>query len=298
MGQNDENDAFEMPPLDAGANVMPEPETDDFESDESVPVPPTDEPETTPEKPGEPEPEVDGDDTPDADPDIVGLLQGEEASAKEPDWKADPEYQKYQEWLKAQNPAQQEQKPEEQKPIDTNKLDFDISPEEYEDIFDADNGPKVFKSILGKQAEVLQNQARAMQAAMITQLNQVLEKNWLMQAQNQERMLYLHDALKENPELAITENQKAFSRAMEKAIEAHDDPGDQVKNAVDAFNKALVVAKKVKATGDRVDVRPKQNAPRTTGASPRELHKSTGQKPADVAGLGFLASAIKRGGGI
>lgn len=300
MGQrNETNEAFEMPPLDAGADVVPEPETEDFEPDESVPIPPTDEPEATTEQPGEQNHELDGAATPEddvADPDILGLLKGEDAPAEDPGWKSDPEYQKYQEWLKAQGQAAVPE--QEQTPIDTNKLDFDLTQDEYEDIFDSDIGPQAFKSILGKQAEVLQNQSRAMQAAMVSQLNETLNKNWLMQMQNQERMLYLHDAVKDNPELVIPENQKAFSRAMEKAITAHDDPGDQVKNAVDAFNKAMVVAKKVKATGDRVDVRGKQAAPRTTGASPRELHKGTGQKAADVAGLGFLASAINRGGGI
>lgn len=178
--------------------------------------------------------------------------------------------------------AQLQQRPE-LPPYDPNLEQFAITGEDYDKAFES---PEGLMGVLTKYGSHIQNQSRGELNALLHQVNEAFVDQRLSLIRDMEKMLYLHQALQDNPE--IFEKEAGFRVALSAADKKHSDPKEQVQYAVETLRKALVKMNAVKETGNRVDVRGKQTPHRAASSTPRSL--STRSKPAseDNSGLGFL----------
>lgn len=279
-----------IPPLDAGASdtlpdldPAPTPDLEPVVPDPAPADPPAPEPDPEPVKPeeGAPEPEPKGDDI---DHDILSAFSddGTEQPPVAPDavpqgispedWAA---YQKFKA-AQAAPPATPEPKP---------LAESDITDEDFNNAFD---NPDAFRGALSKAAN---SAAARVRDELGARLAKVAEGLYNDMASHMEQMFYIMEASKETPE--IFQYQKAFKAAYAKTY-ANAKEGDlktPVDEAVKLFKKTFTQFQAIKSN-KKVDVRPKQTAPKGAGGSSnRELHKT--EKQPEDGNLGFLASLYK-----
>jgi hypothetical protein len=279
-GANGSTSEGGLPPLDAGAagSTYKEPEPD------MAPDPVSDEPVDEPVVKDTPAEDSDDEQS----PILKSLLEGEDSPAQTPaipEGVTSEEWATFQAWRAAQG---QPQMPTDPKPDSTESslpsTFFELSDEEFDAAFDSKDG---LSKILGKVHDAHTKQLQAQQA----QFQQVLGDVYAGIMANAEQMVYLNDVFKENPEIAQYERQLKIALDLAK----QQKPGDlyeQVQEAVAMLKSDLGKFEKIKST-KRVDVRPKQNAPRHSGSSPRTLN-SGGKQEAQPGGLDFLAKVIGR----
>ena len=267
----------EMPPLDAGDESKPKPEVRYVErkqeKSESAPTP-----EVSEESEAEPESESEDDD------EILNLITGgaktEEAETpateklpagvSEEDWKAFQAYKQSQ-----QVPSQ---KPEPEPPVPVN---LEITPEDFDAAFEDVDG---LKSVLNKATTAANVRLKNELYGNLQQAFETFGNNVISTI---EQMIYLHEAVKEVPE--IYNYPDAFRVAYAKAFKSapKGDLRTPVTKAVEAMRREMARAERIGKT-KKVDVRGEQKAPKGPKVTGRNSHKA--KNASDDDGLGFLAA--------
>ena len=267
----------EMPPLDAGDESKPKPEVRYVErkqeKSESAPTP-----EVSEESEAEPESESEDDD------EILNLITGgaktEEAETpateklpagvSEEDWKAFQAYKQSQ-----QVPSQ---KPEPEPPVPVN---LEITPEDFDAAFENVDG---LKSVLNKATTAANVRLKNELYGNLQQAFETFGNNVISTI---EQMIYLHEAVKEAPE--IYNYPDAFRVAYAKAFKSapKGDLRTPVTKAVETMRREMARAERIGKT-KKVDVRGEQKAPKGPKVTGRNSHKA--KNASDDDGLGFLAA--------
>ena len=267
----------EMPPLDAGDESKPKPEVRYVErkqeKSESAPTP-----EVSEESEAESESESEDDD------EILNLITGgaktEEAETpateklpagvSEEDWKAFQAYKQSQ-----QVPSQ---KPEPEPPVPVN---LEITPEDFDAAFEDVDG---LKSVLNKATTAANVRLKNELYGNLQQAFETFGNNVISTI---EQMIYLHEAVKEVPE--IYNYPDAFRVAYAKAFKSapKGDLRTPVTKAVEAMRREMARAERIGKT-KKVDVRGEQKAPKGPKVTGRNSHKA--KNASDDDGLGFLAA--------
>jgi len=267
----------EMPPLDAGDESKPKPEVRYVErkqeKSESAPTP-----EVSEESEAEPESESEDDD------EILNLITGgaktEEAETpateklpagvSEEDWKAFQAYKQSQ-----QVPSQE---PEPEPPVPVN---LEITPEDFDAAFESVDG---LKSVLNKATTAANVRLKNELYGNLQQAFETFGNNVISTV---EQMIYLHEAVKEVPE--IYNYPDAFRVAYAKAFKSapKGDLRTPVTKAVEAMRREMARAERIGKT-KKVDVRGEQKAPKGPKVTGRNSHKA--KNASDDDGLGFLAA--------
>jgi len=267
----------EMPPLDAGDESKPKPEVRYVErkqeKSESAPTP-----EVSEESEAEPESESEDDD------EILNLITGgaktEEAETpateklpagvSEEDWKAFQAYKQSQ-----QVPSQ---KPEPEPPVPVN---LEITPEDFDAAFEDVDG---LKSVLNKATTAANVRLKNELYGNLQQAFETFGNNVISTI---EQMIYLHEAVKEAPE--IYNYPDAFRVAYAKAFKSapKGDLRTPVTKAVETMRREMARAERIGKT-KKVDVRGEQKAPKGPKVTGRNSHKA--KNASDDDGLGFLAA--------
>ena len=267
----------EMPPLDAGDESKPKPEVRYVErkqeKSESAPTP-----EVSEESEAESESESEDDD------EILNLITGgaktEEAETpateklpagvSEEDWKAFQAYKQSQ-----QVPSQE---PEPEPPVPVN---LEITPEDFDAAFEDVDG---FKSVLNKATTASNVRLKQELYGNLQQAFETFGNNVISTI---EQMIYLHEAVKEVPE--IYNYPDAFRVAYAKAFKSapKGDLRTPVTKAVETMRREMARAERIGKT-KKVDVRGEQKAPKGPKVTGRNSHKA--KNASDDDGLGFLAA--------
>lgn len=268
----------EMPPLDAGDESKPKPEVRYVErkqeKSESAPTP-----EVSDESEAEPESESEDDD------EILNLIAGgskaEEsetpATEKLPDGVSEEEWKAYQAYKQSQQ-ANLQQASEPEPPVPVN---LEITSEDFDAAFENVDG---FKSILNKATTA--SNVRLKQE-LYGNLQQAFETFGNNVTSTIEQMIYLHEAVKEAPE--IYNYPDAFRVAYAKAFKSapKGDLRTPVTKAVETMRREMARAERIGKT-KKVDVRGEQKAPKGPKVTGRNANKTKGASDDD--GLGFLAA--------
>lgn len=192
-------------------------------------------------------------------------------------------------WQNQQSQPQQQQPDagQQQPPTQPGTL-YEISDDDYNDAFESREG---FGKVIGKIHDSMRQNMETQLQQQATQHQQSLAELYVDVMNRAEQMVYINDALRDNPD--ITAYGKQLQIALNIAREQNpDDLYGQVQDAVAMLKKDLVRYEKVKNT-KKVDVRHKQTPPKQAGASSRGLH--AGSKTAAVpGGLDFLAAVNGR----
>ena len=270
----------ELPPLDAGDESKPKPEVRyverTAEKSDSAPKPEVAE---ESEAESESEPEEDGDDD-----EILNLITGgaktEEAETpateklpagvSEEDWKAFQAYKQSQ-----QVPSQE---PEPEPPVPVN---LEITPEDFDAAFEDVDG---LKSVLNKATTAANVRLKNELYGNLQQAFETFGNNVISTV---EQMIYLHEAVKEVPE--IYNYPDAFRVAYAKAFKSapKGDLRTPVTKAVETMRREMARAERIRDT-KKVDVRAEQKAPKGPKVTGRNSHKA--KNASDDDGLGFLAA--------
>ena len=290
---------MELPPLDAGAAPAPASAPSPLPDPEPEPAPtPDTEPDDDPDTGSGLSPEVGQDpdtdggantdtDDGDVDPEILAALDSSDTSEGQP---AQPpgvsseQWQQFQAWQQQQAQLLQQQQPQPQQ----QPAPFEVTPEDFDSAFADAQG---LGNLLGKAQAASAQQAQQHIQQMAAQVSGALQEQWQRHLEATEEMLYLHEAIRDNPE--IVNYQTAFKRALAKARTQNPDVRGHVQDAVKMLKRAVTTADSIKATQKkgRVDVRGNKSAPKTAGSSARGVHRAAGRS-GDDRGLGFLADVV------
>jgi hypothetical protein len=222
---------------------------------------------------------------------------GDESAAEEtavPEGVSADEWKAFQEFKKAQ--AQPGEAPSDQPTQETPPIDpvaLEITEEEFDKAFEFDG----FKGVMNKVSQAAVHAAAQAHAQMRDQMYgevdeamQFLDKELTKRMEN---MIHLHDLTKDIPEIHQAGNyRKAFQIALDKTKKNARD-GDlrgPVEEAVKIFKSVMGEAPNILNT-KKVDVRPKQQAPRGGTTSGRNVHTAK-QESKDDDGISFLGSLL------
>lgn len=289
-----ENDA--LPPLNAGADAQslpPLPDISEMETKEDggkAPIESSDNPSIpqTSEPSKNTDIADDQDGSGETDDEILKAFSktdgdsGTEAKPSLPEGVTEEEWNAFQAYKaqQAQVPNQEQAKPEESAPPELGEL----TPEDYDGAFESVDG---FKNAIGKAAGHAVKQAEErmynnVREALVHFNHDILSK--------MEQMLYVNEALREHPEIASYPD--AFRVAYAKSFKnaKNGDLKTPVMEAVKTFKRELGRYQAISKTMERVDVRGKQQAPRSPGASSRNVHQSQSKDQDD--GLSFISSLM------
>ena len=267
----------EMPPLDAGDESKPKPEVRYVErkqeKSESAPTP-----EVSEESEAEPESESEDDD------EILNLIAGgsraEEsetpATEKLPDGVSEEDWKAFQAYKQSQQVPSQEPEPEPPVPVN-----LEITPEDFDAAFEDVDG---LKSVLNKATTAANVRLKNELYGNLQQAFETFGNNVISTV---EQMIYLHEAVKEVPE--IYNYPDAFRVAYAKAFKSapKGDLRTPVTKAVEAMRREMARAERIRDT-KKVDVRAEQKAPKGPKVTGRNSHKA--KNASDDDGLGFLAA--------
>ncbi len=280
-------DTPELPPLDAGSSVAEAlPPLEEVgarsEDDPVIPDAPT-EPVEAPDPAAPKSDDSQDKSSEDKDEDVLNafLASSEEATeAKAPDGIDANEWKKFQEWQKAQSAQPAGETPPVEPPPAEQPAVEPLTDEEFDRVFD---NKDAFQSAIGK---AMSKHSQEFQEKVYDEMDKAMQAFGTHLLGRMEQLIYLSDAIKECPE--INNYQRAFQVAYAKALE-NQKPGDlytPVRTALDTFQREMKRAESIRST-KRVDVRPKQSAPKGASPGPRSIPGSTPQG-GDVNNHSFL----------